>query len=157
MKTRFCWLVLVVVLSMTGCAAQDLRLDWRSSIPGGPVGAKAEIEAILAEVQWGMQERRKSRVLTHVSRNYRDPAGRSYTDLYAYLDEIFSRYRNIRIQRNRPRILVLGDHAHSIERFTTTAEPTNPQADPPLELEREVMALFRRQDGTWKITSWDLP
>lgn len=157
MKTRFHWLVLVVVLTVAGCATEDLRLDWRPPIPGGRIGAEAEIEAILAEVQWGMQERRKPRVLTHVSRNYGDPAGRSYADLYAYFDQIFSRYRNIRIQRSRPRILVLGDYAHSIERFTTTAEPTNPDLHPPLNIDGEVMALLRREGGTWKITSWDLP
>jgi len=157
MTRRFHWLVLVMALSVTGCAGQDLRLDWRPSIPGGRVGAEAEIEAILAEVQWGMQERRKSRVLTHVSRNYRDAADRSYADLYAYLDEIFSRYRNIQIRRSRPRILVLGDHAHSVERFTTTAEPINSEADPPMDFDGEVMAHFRREGGSWKITAWDLP
>lgn len=157
MKKRFHWLVLVMVLGVTGCAGQDLQLDWRPPIPGGRVGAEAQIEAVLAEVQWGMQERRKARVLTHVSRNYRDPAGRSYEDLYAYLDQIFSRYRNIRIQRSRPRILVLGDYAHSVERFTTTAEPTNPERDPRLDTDGEVMAHFRREGGAWKITSWDLP
>ena len=157
MKTRFHWLVVMVALGVTGCAGQDVRLDWRPPIPGGRVGAEAEIEAILAEVQWGMQERRKARVLTHVSRSYRDPAGRSYQDLHAYLDQIFSRYRNIRIRRSRPRILVLGDFAHSIERFATTAEPTNPERDPHLETEGEVMAHFRREGGAWKITSWDLP
>ena len=157
MKPRFHWLVLVMALSMAACAGHDLGLDWRPPIPGGQVGAEAEIETILAEVQWGMQERRKSRVLTHVSRNYRDPAGRGYENLYAYLDEIFSRYRNIQIRRSRPRILVLGDHAHSVERFTTTAEPTNPEADPPMSFDGEVMAHFRREGDAWKITSWDLP
>ncbi len=157
MRIGFCWLALAVALAAGGCATQDLALDRRVPVLGVQVGAETEIEAILAEVQWGMQERRKSRVLTHVSRNYQDPAGRRYADLYGYFDTIFSRYRNIRIRRSRPRILVLGDNAHSIERFTTTAEPVNPGLHPPLNMEGEVMAYFRREGGTWRIISWDFP
>lgn len=113
-----------------------------------------QIAAVMDDVHRGMQSRSIYKVLAHVSRNYRDAEGRDYDALQRDLGEFFKRYRDVRITRVSPNVLVQGDQARVIETFGTTAKPVDGDRDIELFIQGQVTATMERVDGKWKIVEW---
>ncbi len=149
---------LLTALTLAGICAAGCAPRWdldQVPLPGFQASDEEQIRAVLIDVRRGMENRQPFRILAHVSRGYQDPNGRTYQDLYGYFEDFFERYRNIRIERVRPRILVLGDHAQVLDTFATIAEPLDPTVDVPLNVEGQVYIYLDRIDGRWRIVSWD--
>lgn len=131
-------------------------------IPGVPdipgltsrLSDEQQIAAVLDDVHRGMQTRSIYKILAHVSRNYRDAEGRDYDALQADLNEFFKRYRDIRITRVSPNVLVQGDQARVVETFGTTAKPVDTERDLELFLQGQVTVMMERVEGKWKIREW---
>ena len=121
-----------------------------------------QIAAVLEDVCLGMQERQIYKVLAHVSNGYRDADGRDYEAVQAYLNEIFKKYRTIRITRVPPRIsieaargsLAPADHARAVETFGTVAEPQDPAREPPINVQGQVSVDLVKVQGRWRIVEW---
>jgi len=113
-----------------------------------------KIVAVLDDVHRGMQNRQIYKVLANVSRNYYDSEGRDYNALQADLGELFKKYREIRITRVTPKIQVQGDYARAIETFGTFAEPYDPTAEPPINLQGQVPVTLEKVGGRWQIVEW---
>lgn len=113
-----------------------------------------QIARVLDDVHQGMEAQQIFKVLAHVSRNYRDAEGRDYKAIEAYLNHIFKKYRTIRITRVVPRILVQGSQARAVETFGTVAEPQNPAAEPPVNVQGQVTVSLEKSSGQWLITEW---
>ncbi len=144
--------VLAVVLA-AGCPKR-----FPMDIPGVVTTPRAAddvlIAAVLNDVYRGMEQRRIYRVLAHVSRSYNDTEGRDYQGIQAYLNAIFENYREIRITRVSPKIVVQGNRARAMETFGTTAEPVNPMEIPPINLQGQVFVYLEKTNGQWLITEW---
>lgn len=112
------------------------------------------IVAVLDDVYRGMQNRQIYKVLSHVSRNYYDSEGRDYQQLQEDLAELFKKYREIRITRVTPKVQVVGDYARAIETFGTFAEPHDPAAEPPINLQGQVAVTLEKVGGRWQIVEW---
>jgi len=123
-------------------------------VTGIAMSDEEKIAAVLADVQRGIQNRRLYQVLAHVSRNYRDRAGRDYAALSADLSTLLKNYRNIRITRPTPTIQVQGDRARVVDTFGTSAEAANAGANPPVNLQGQVVILMERYKDTWQILEW---
>lgn len=113
-----------------------------------------KIVLVLDDVCVGMESRRIFKVLAHVSRSYRDSEGRDYAALETYLNEIFKRYRQIRIKRVVPKIVINGDEAQALETFGTVADPQDPTREPPLNLQGQVTVRLVKINGDWQIVEW---
>jgi len=113
-----------------------------------------QIAAIMDDVQRGMQNRSIYKVLAHVARSYHDAEGRDYDALQQDLSDFFKRYKDIRITRVPPNVLVQGNRARVIETFGTTAKPEDPDNDIEIFLQGQVTAYLERIDGRWKIVEW---
>jgi hypothetical protein len=113
-----------------------------------------QITVILDDVHVGMQTRQIYKVLSHVSRNYYDEQGRDYAAMEQYLGEIFKKYKEIKITRVAPRVMVFGATARAIETFGTSADPQDPATEPPIHLQGQVSVNFEKVDGEWKIVEW---
>jgi hypothetical protein len=113
-----------------------------------------KIVTVLNDVHEGMQNRQIYKVLANVSRNYYDSEGRDYNALQASLSEFFKRYRAIRITRVTPRVQVQGDQARAVETFGTIAEPSDPNAEPPINLQGQVAVTLEKVGGRWQIVEW---
>ena len=149
--------LLGLALALAGAGVSGCPNALPVSVPGlGGAGQsdQEQIAAVLDDVHQGMQRRRIYRVLAHVSRAYQDEQGRDYEAIQAYLNEIFSAYRSIRIVRAQPKIYVQGDEATVIETFGTTAEPATTGDYPPLNLQGNVNVRLQQVDGRWLITQW---
>ena len=112
------------------------------------------IARVLDDVQRGMESRRIYKVLAHVSRNYYDNEDRDYEALKGYLNAVFKNYREIRITRTAPRIIVDGNTAKAHESFGTIAEPRNSGVDPPVNLQGQVTVDLEKAGGRWMIVEW---
>ncbi|HNR36974.1 MAG TPA: hypothetical protein PKO36_17500, partial [Candidatus Hydrogenedentes bacterium] len=94
-------------------------------------------------------------VLAHVSRSYHDAEGRDYAGLQEYLNEIFRKYRTIRITRVVPRITIEANgRAKAVETFGTVAEPVDPRVEPPINMQGQVVVYLTKTDGQWRIVEW---
>lgn len=113
-----------------------------------------QIAAVLEDVCRGMQERQIYKVLAHVSNGYRDADGRDYDGVQAYLNEVFKKYRTIRITRVPPRISVDADRARAIETFGTVAEAQDPARVPPVNIQGQVSVDLVKVQGRWRIVEW---
>ncbi|MCX5758696.1 MAG: hypothetical protein NTU83_09370 [Candidatus Hydrogenedentes bacterium] len=114
-----------------------------------------QIAGVMDDVALGMQSRRIYKVLAHVSRTYHDAEGRDYTKLEEYLNEIFRVYRTIRITRVVPRITIEeGVRARAVETFGTVAEPLEPNLEPPINLQGQVVVNLVKVGGEWQIVEW---
>jgi hypothetical protein len=154
MRSRL-FVAAVLVASLSGgCQTPSLPVDI-PLITGPRLSDEQVIEAVLEDVQRGMQERRVYKVLAHVSRNYRDAEGRDYEDIQEYLRRIFELYREIRITRARPEIVVQGYEARVIETFGTQARPFRPEEAPPLQLQGQLAVFLEKVDNRWLIVEWD--
>ena len=142
-------LTLFVVLASLGC---------QTALPiPGLSGKRSDQEVIaktLDDVQRAVETGKVDRAMAYVSANYKDAAGRNQETLREYLIYIRHEYRNVRITRSAPRIVVEGDHARALEAFGTLAETTDPAAAPPVNLQGQVIVYFAREDGEWKIVEW---
>ena len=123
-------------------------------ITTGKVSDAELVAAVLDDVHQGMQERRVYRVLAHVSRNYHDDEGRGYADIQEYLSRVFSLYKDLRITRVQPEIVVRGYEAKAIETFGTIAEPLDPDKAPPIQLQGQVAVFLEKIDNRWLIVEW---
>lgn len=143
--------VLFGMLAGTGC---DRELPVQ--IPGVSERVRDEdrIAAVLNDVARGMESKRVYRVLSHVSKEYRDQEGRDYDAIRDYLAEIMKRYRQIRITRMKPKIAVQGDKARAIEAFGTMAEPVDSRAGTPLNVQGQVTVYLEKVDDAWRIVEW---
>ena len=112
------------------------------------------IAAVLDDVHRGMQGRRLRTVMAHVSPQYHDEEGRDYAALEKHLGYIFKNYQEIRITRGAPQIAVQGDSARALEAFGTVAEPENPNADLPINLQGQVTVYLEKDNGKWRIVEW---
>lgn len=119
------------------------------------VSDEEKIAAILNDVHAGMESKRVFKILAHVSPDYMDAEGRDYDAIRAYLSTVLKEYRDIKITRTRPRILVDGNLARVLETFGTVAEPLDPSSPtPPINLQGQVAAYLERTGSTWKIVEW---
>jgi len=156
MRRTIC-LIAVAIVATAGCATDSVRLP-TVGIPGFP-GASAmteeeRIALVLEEVHQGMESRRIYRVLAHVSRGYEDDEGRNYEALSAYLNDLFERYRNIRIRRARPIVQVQGNRAQAVETFGTSADPVDANRDLAIRLQGQVTVYFEKIGDQWFIREW---
>lgn len=149
-RHRLAFTVLVSALA-AGCARTVREIPLLS---GSRVNDAAAIAAVLDDVHRGMESQRIYTVLAHVSRNYYDSEGRDYAAMEVYLNEIFRRYRIIRINRERPRILVENDRARALETFATIAEPTPGPEGRPFTVRGQVTVYLEKVGDRWLITEW---
>lgn len=156
-KVLLCAMSVVLALS-AGCASSRLDelpgIKELTRLSGLRASDEERIAAVLNDVHRGMEARRIYKVLAHVSRNYHDAEGRDYEAMEAYLKEAFKNYREIRITRVVPRIVVKGNRARAIETFGTVAEPADPASDPPINLQGQVSVSLEKADGRWQIVEW---
>ena len=154
-----------VVVTCACCALLGLacRSPLPVNIPGVPdipgltasrLSDEEQIAAIMDDVHRGMQTRSIYKVLAHVSRSYHDAEGRDYDALQQDLSEFFKRYRDIRITRVSPNVLVQGDQARVVETFGTTAKPVDTDRDLEIFLQGQVTVTMERTEGKWKIVEW---
>ena len=113
-----------------------------------------QILRVLDEVWRGMESQRIYQIMSNVSRSYKDRDGRDYDALAAYLNKVFEEYRNIKIARVKPRILVQGNQARAVETFGTIAKPEPRSEYPPIDLHGQVTVYFEKVDGRWFIVEW---
>lgn len=149
-----------VMAFCVGCRSADLpmRIPGLQKI-GEASGLKLtdeeQIATVMDDVALGMQSRRIFKVLAHVSRAYHDAEGRDYAKLEEYLNEIFRKYRTVRITRVVPRITVeQGVRARAVETFGTVAEPLDPKLEPPINLQGQIVVNLVKVDGEWRIVEW---
>ena len=150
------WVVLaalVVAFGALGCQQATRAIDM-TGLTGPRLTDEEQIAVILNEVHRGMEEQRIFRVLAHVSKSYEDQEGRDYEGIQQYLRELFRDYRDIRITRPRPRIMVQGRRARVVETFGTEARPRNPDADRPINMHGQVIVYFEKTGDTWQIIEW---
>ena len=135
------------------CACQsDLPVD----IPGltPRIDDKTAVRSVLDDVQRGMESRRIYQVLAHVSLGYADAEGRNYQAIQVYLNDLFKRYKDIRITRTPPLITVQGDRALAVETFGTIGTPYNVDNDRPINTNGRLNVYLRKEEGAWKIIEW---
>ncbi len=146
--------VLIFALLSAVCIAGCNTVAVDLPMLGSKASEEEQIAAILNDVHKGMESRRIYKVLAHVSSNYYDGAGRNYEGIRAYLSDIMRKYRDIRITRARPRILVQGNRARAIEAFGTIAEPFSISEAQPINLQGQVSVYLEKENGVWKIVEW---
>ncbi len=112
------------------------------------------VAAVLDDVQRGIESKRIFKVLAHVSKDYHDQEGRDYAAIQNYLNELFREYRDIRITRTRPRIVVEGLRAKAFETFGTQAKPVNPASGRPIDVQGHVTVFLEKTAGRWQIIEW---
>lgn len=138
---------------LAGCSKDDIPLDLSGVVPG-KVSDEEQILLVLDEVQRGMESRRIFQVVAHLARSYQDRDGRDYDAMVEYLNTIFENYREIRVRRAKPRILVQGTQARVVETFGTIADPRNPADYPPINLHGQVTLYLEKVDNRWLIVEW---
>lgn len=148
-----------VVVTLSACATDGVRMPsvGMPNIPGLSGGQLSDVEQIglvLDDVQRGMESRRIFRVVSHLSRNYSDSEGRDYDAMTAYLNDIFDRYRNIRIRRARPVVTVQGNRAQAVETFGTMADPVDPNRDVAIRLQGQMTVHLEKIGDRWFIREW---
>lgn len=152
MKYALILIAALCVVWLAGCG-QGLPVP----IPGlssAKASDEDQIVSVLDSVARGMEMRKVSRVMAHVSRNYHDADGRDYEAIRQYLTRIMKGYRVIRITRTRPRVIVEGERARAMETFGTVAEPFNEGGETSMNLQGQVEVLLERENNTWQIVEW---
>lgn len=144
----------LLVVCAAGCGSTGVQMPTLSDISLQRTPDDVQIATLLQDVHNGMETRRIFKVLAHVSRNYRDQAGRDYNGMQAYLQDFFERYRDISITRAKTQIQVQGDQARALETFGTRARAANPNQDIDIHLQGQVTVNLERVEGQWKIVEW---
>lgn len=139
---------------LAGCGSTGVQMPTLSDLSLQRTPDNVQIATVLQDVHNGMETRRIFKVLAHVSRNYRDQAGRDYNGIQAYLQDFFERYRDISITRAKTQIQVQGDQARALETFGTRARAANPDEDIDIHLQGQVTVTLERIEGQWKIVEW---
>ncbi len=142
----------LATLTVAACQTQ-MPIDF-SRITGGKLSDEEKIALVLDDVQRGIEGRRVYQALAHVSRGYHDREGRDYAALQDDLNILMRHYRDIRITRTPPRILVQGDRARVVDTFGATAEAADPLEYPPINLQGQVIIIMERFGDTWQIVEW---
>lgn len=150
----FCMAGLCLVSAIVLGACQSRITSEIGRATGITMSDEERIALVLEDVQRGMESRRLYQVLAHVSRNYRDRAGRDYAALSEDLSTLLRNYRNIRITRPTPTIQVQGDRARVVDTFGTSAEAAGGRENPPVNLQGQVVILLERYEDTWQILEW---
>ena len=151
MRTARRVILLALGALLAGCAGGVVNLDI-PGLPGKP-SDEEQIAKVLSDVHLGMETKKVSRIMRHVSPNYLDEEGRNADGIRAYLDRIMNNYREIEIDRSSPRIVVQGDRARAIEAFGTSGKPDNSNT-PPVTLQGQVSVYLERTEEGWKIVEW---
>lgn len=142
----------VVLLALTGCAS---RLPTAlQDIAGVRASDEEQIAALLNDVQRGFESRRIYKVLAHIAPGYQDANRRDYQTAREDLRRFLEEYRNVRITRVGPRVVVQGNHARAIEAFGAVAEPQDPSAHLPISIQGQIEIYLEKMAGTWQITGW---
>lgn len=149
------WAMLLLPVGILACAGcqQALPVDI-PGLPGSHLTDEEQIALVLDDVQTGMQTGKIYKILAHLSQSYHDDEGRDFEAMRDYISEILRAYREIKITRAPPRIVVQGERARAMETFGTVAEPLNPAEYPPINLQGQVPVYLERVSGTWYITEW---
>lgn len=148
-------LVIGLALALGGCpdAVSTLELP---SIPGvttGRVDERDRVMQVLDDIHRGIEQRRVYKVLAHLSRTYFDEEGRDYDTMRSLVTMWLNDYRDIRVTRPRPRVVVQGDRARAVETFGLQAEPTNPNDERLVALQGQVTIHLERMGTTWQVVS----
>ncbi len=160
MRWAFAMALTCAAALAAGCKSADLpaRIPGLQKIgeaSGLRLTDEEQIATVMDDVAQGMQSRRIFKVLAHVSRSYHDAEGRDYAGLQEYLNEIFRKYRTIRITRVVPRITIEANgRAKAVETFGTVAEPVDPRVEPPINMQGQVVVYLTKTDGQWRIVEW---
>lgn len=144
---------LAVAAVISGCPQQIPEMP-EIPIINPKLTDEEQVLRVLDEVWRGMESRRIYQIMSNVSRSYKDRDGRDYDALAAYLNKVFEEYRNIKIARVKPRILVQGNQARAVETFGTIAKPDPRSEYPPIDLHGQVTVYFEKVDGRWFIVEW---
>ncbi len=123
-------------------------------LPFSQMSDEEQIALVLAEVEQGFERRRANRVLAHISRHYKDETGLDYEAVSHLLNDRLRQYREIRITRMQPQIRVDGDHAQVIETLGAAAQPADPVATPPFDVQGSIVVYLERHADTWQITGY---
>lgn len=141
----------MIVTLLAGCGGGFASIP---TFSGSKDSDEVQIARVLDDVHAGMVGQRIYKVLAHVSRSYRDSEGRDYAAMEAYLGELFSEYRSIRIDRTRPRLFIEGNRARAVESFATRADPANNSSLMEINVQGQVTVYLMKIEGTWKIVEW---
>ncbi|HOJ32444.1 MAG TPA: hypothetical protein PKY35_00110 [Candidatus Hydrogenedentes bacterium] len=145
-------LVLGVAITQTGCPQfSDIEIP---VLMTSKVSEEEVIAAVLDDVQRGIESKKIYKVLAHVSKDYHDQEGRDYIGIQSYLNYLFKEYKEIRITRTRPRIIVEGLRAKAFETFGTQAKPINPASGRPIDVQGHVTVYLEKTGGMWQIVEW---
>lgn len=147
----------LVLLSVGRCHTNLRDLPIPVDIPGitpTKTSDEEQIAALLNDVHQGIQSRHVYRVLAHVSQAYQDDEGRDYKGIQEYLSRLFREYRDIRITRARPQVLIQNNRARVLETFGTVAKPFNPETTPPINVHGQVYVYLEKVGNTWQIVQW---
>lgn len=144
--------ILLAVVAV-GCD-QELPVDI-PGLGGQKMSDEEQIAAVLNDVQQGFESQRIYKVLAHLSRDYRDETGQDYEAVRNFLTDRMKKYREIRITRTRPKILVQGDTARALETFGAVGKPINPVDTPALNLQGQIAVYLEHVGNEWLITGWE--
>ncbi len=153
MKRPILAFVYVLTTLIVAACQTQLPVDF-SRVMGGKLSDEEKIALVLDDVQRGIEGRRVYQALAHVSRDYHDREDRNYAALQDDLNVLMRHYRDIRITRTPPRILVQGDRARVVDTFGATAEAVDPLVYPPINLQGQVVIIMERFGDTWQIVEW---
>lgn len=148
-------LVIGLALALGGCPGSASMFEL-PSIPGvtaGRVDERDRVTQVLDDIHRGIEQRRVFKVLAHLSRTYFDEEGRDYDTLRNLITTWLNDYREIRVTRPRPRVVVQGDRARAIETFGLQAKPVNPNDDRLVALQGQVTVHLDKMGNTWQIVS----
>ena len=147
-----CWVVvLLAAMAVLGCTTPiSVELP---AVGTSKATDEDQILRVLDDVHRGMESQRIFRVLAHVSQSYRDAEGRDYKGIQKYLGTVFEQYREIRITRVQPNIVIRSNRALAVETFGTSAVPADSDGRS-LNLQGQVNVYLEKIDGTWKVIEW---
>ncbi|HIJ65092.1 MAG TPA: hypothetical protein HPP77_04005 [Candidatus Hydrogenedentes bacterium] len=142
----------LVLVALVGC---DSPLQSAlQEIGGAKMSDEEQIAVVLDDVRRGAESRRIYKVLAHLSPGYLDAQMRDYQAARDELQRLFSSYREIRITRVRPRIIVQGTRARAIETFGIVAEPVNQEVGLPVSINGQAEVHFEKTNDVWQIIGW---
>jgi len=151
MRNRLTVIGLLVVMAFaSGCPKEVPEIP----VINPKLTEEEQIMLVLEDVWRGMEARRIYQVMANVSRSYQDREGRDYDAIAAYLNKVFDEYRQIKIARVQPRVIVQGSQARAVGTFGTIAQPDPRSESPPIDLHGQVTVFLEKVDSRWLIVEW---